>query len=130
MRIPYTRWGGAAAAGVLADYADVKMKPVSSQLTNSELVAGILLAMDAFGIGGPDGSRNGTLVDAGADYGVGLLAAGIARRHMLPPAPVVTTAPATTTTTTHTTTTSSANGVTGVPASSGSAAFDLPMGGY
>jgi hypothetical protein len=130
-RIPYYRWGGGAAAGVAGDYLDIKTTPVSSRVTNSELLAGGLLVADAMGLMRHSLSAKGhdyrDALKGGADWAAGVLAAGIARRHLLP---TVTTTPTTTKTTTTASASNTAGGVTGVPASGGSAAFDLPAGGY
>jgi hypothetical protein len=136
MRIPWYRWGGGAAAGAVADYLDIRTKPLSTTLTNSELFAGLLLLADAMGWGG----QYLEAVHGGADWAAGALTAGIVRRRILPQPTVTTTvvappAPAQTTPTpaathpvqTHLTVSPA---VGGVPASAGTAAFDLPMGGY
>jgi hypothetical protein len=136
VNIPWYRWGGGAAAGAVADYLDVRTKPVSTTLTNSELFAGLMLVADALGWGG--GYRDA--IHGAADWAAGAITAGIVRRRILPQpvATVVTTAPVTTSSTTTTTTTRQpvqthltvSPGVGGVPASAGSPAYDLPMGGY
>jgi len=133
MQIPYTRWGGAAVAGALGDYADIRLNSYSQTLTNSEILAIVLAGLEAFNVAA--GNRWRPALDGGADWGIGALAAGIARRRLMPPATTTTpvTPPATTTTTvtpashavtSHTT----LSGRAGVPASGGSAAFDLPTG--
>lgn len=129
MQIPYMRWGGAAVAGALGDYADIRLNSYSQSLTNSELLALVLAGLEAFNVG--SGNRYRPALDGGADWGIGSLAAGLARRRLMPPA---TTTVAVTPTTTTTTTVAPASGSTtlsgnaGVPASGGSAAFDLPTG--
>lgn len=126
MQIPYTRWGGAAVAGALGDYTDIKMTPKSSTLTNSELLAVILAGLTAFNVA--PGSKYRPALDGGADWGIGVLGAGIARRRLMPAATVTTTVPTTTTAPVTTTVTPAVTASSGVPASGGSAAFDLPVG--
>lgn len=131
MRIDYGLLGGGAAAGVVADYLDVKTTPVSTRVTNSELLAGAAIVAQSLHL--PALERKplyAQAVNGAAGWAAGILAAGIARRHLLPPA---TTTPAPTTTTKSVPAnpaTSTSGGVTGVPASGGSAAFDMPAGGY
>lgn len=127
MQIPYTRWGGAAVAGALGDYADIRLNSYSQSLTNSELLAVALAGLEAFNL--MSTSKWRPALDGGADWGIGSLAAGIARRRLMPPATttVATSVPASTTTSTVAPSTT-ASGSAGVPASGGSAAFDLPVG--
>lgn len=114
-QLPGYRWGGAAAASVVADYADVKMKPLSSRLTNSELVAAVLLAMDAFNFGISSNPNYATAERAAADWGAGSLASGIYRRQLIASAPAATT----------TSSSNSGGSSTGVPAASSSAAAEI-----
>jgi|BEDMetMinimDraft_1075159.scaffolds.fasta_scaffold04314_2 hypothetical protein len=118
----YWRLGGAAGTGALADYVDLRMAPFSARMTNSELLALILIGADVFNLstGNPNYNR---AIAGGADYGVGVLTAGLLRRRLAPPV-VVPTTPATQTAP------STNPGLAGVAASGGSAAFDLPMGGF
>ena len=127
MNIPYTRWGGAAVAGAVGDYTDIKLNSYSQSLTNSELWALALIAGEAFNV--MPNSRWRPALDGGADWGIGALAAGIARRRLMPPATttVAASVPASTTTSTVAPSTV-ASGSAGVPASGGSAAFDVPVG--
>lgn len=130
MRIDYGLLGGGAAAGVVADYLDVKTTPLSTRVTNSELLAGAAIVAQAMHL--PVVERKplyAQAVNGAAGWAAGILAAGIARRHLLPP---TTTAPVPTTTTKSTAVNpaNTSGGVTGVPASGGSAAFDMPAGGY
>jgi len=125
MQIPWYRWGGGAAAAAVADYADVRMRPVSQQLTNSEIVALLALLADATGFqeSGPRAPTYGDLVRGAADWGAGMLAAGIVRRHLTasaaPPVPTVVKTVA-----------NPYSGPAGIPAASMSAAYDLPTGGF
>lgn len=134
MEIPYYSWGGGAAAGVAGDYLDIKTKPVSSRVTNSELLAGAALAADAFGVyrnaRNPKEVHYRDAIHGAAAWAAGVLAAGIARRHLLPTVTTTPTTPKPTTTTSSASASNTAGGVSGVPASGGSAAFDLPAGGY
>jgi len=125
VNIPYWRWGGAGAGAVLADYADLHYPPYSQRLTNSELVALGLLAMDAFNIGGLKTRPNyGEALLGGSDWAAGMLIAGIARRQMVPPHPVQTQ-PATPTAINL----SKTAGVVTVPAQSATAALEMPIAG-
>ena len=109
-------WAGAAATAAAADYADMKFQPVSGNVTNGELVGLAAIAADVFGYGG----RWRTAVQAASDWAVGNFAATFVRGRITPPATVTTTAAA-----------PGANAaLAGIPASSGSAAYDLPTGGY
>jgi hypothetical protein len=134
VQIPYYSWGGGAAAGVAGDYLDIKTKPVSSRVTNSELLAAGALALDAFGVyrdaRTPQQVNYRNAVHGAAGWAAGVLAAGIARRHLLPTVATTPTTPKTTAPTSTASASNTAGGVSGVPASSGSAAFDLPAGGY
>lgn len=127
-RLPWYRWGGAAAAGSLADYADIKMNPVSSRMTNSELLAAGLLLADSMGWmedgHGVRGAEYAQAMRGGADWGAGMIAAGLVRRHLMPT--VATTATTSTAAKSAAVTTPTTS--TGVNASGGSAAFDLPNG--
>jgi hypothetical protein len=129
MRIESWLWGGGAAAGLAAEYADLRMRPFSANATNSELVALLALATDAFGWLDRNPNYNKG-VDGAAGWAAGALTQGIARRRMLiqpTPAPVP---PPSSTPAKTTPPASSPSGPTGIPAGGGSAAFDLPMGGY
>jgi hypothetical protein len=108
-------WTGAALTAAAADYADIKFKPVSQQLTNGEIVSLAAVAADLFGFGG----RYRPGVVGGSDWAVGSLVSTFVRQRLTPPVPVVTTAARAATPV-----------VTGIPASGGSPAFDLPTGGY
>lgn len=135
LEIPYYSWGGGAAAGVAGDYLDIKTKPVSTRVTNSEILAGAALAADAMGVyrnaRNPKEVHYRDAVHGAAAWAAGILAAGIARRHLLPTVSTTPTTPKPTTTSTSSASASNtAGGVSGVPASGGSAAFDLPAGGY
>lgn len=126
--IPYWEYGGAAVIGGLADYADIKMKPASSKLTNSELTALGAIGADVFGVANR-WPRYAQAVRGGADWGVAMLAAGAVRRHFTAP---ISVPAATATTPASTGTASFAAGQVGVPASSASAAADVAnsTGGY
>ena len=108
-------WAGAGVAAAVGDYADMKFKPLSQNLTNGEIVDLAVIAADIFGLGG----RYRPGVVGGSDYAVGSLVSSFVRARLTPAAAAVTTtvAPAATT-------------VAGIPASGGSAAFNLPLGGY
>jgi hypothetical protein len=130
MRIESWLWGGGAAAGLAAEYADLKMRPFSANATNSELVALLALATDAFGWLDRNPNYNKG-VDGAAGWAAGQLTQGIARRRMLiQPAPAPTPPAPSSTPAKTTPPASSPSGPTGIPAGGGSAAFDLPMGGY
>lgn len=116
-QLPGYRWGGAAAAAVVADYADVKLAPISSRLTNAELVAAGLLVMDSFNIGISSNPNYATAERAAADWGAGSLASGVFRRQLIAQAP-----------TAHTSSSSHSSGSsTNVPAASSSAAAELGL---
>ena len=129
-------WGGGAAVGAVAEYADVKMKPVTGRLTNGELVAGLTLIAQAFGAGDRNPRTWGRLLDGGAGWAAGMITEGLVRRGMFPAGGVVATTPAGTATAHSAGATVSGvravnpTGSVGIPASAASAAFDLPMGGY
>jgi hypothetical protein len=117
-RPDWNRYGGAVGAAVLADYVDLRARPVSGRMTNSELLALVLALADSFGYNVPFVSNYPGALQGAADWGIGMLAAGIARRRLAPPPPppVQTTAPF-------------GAGVAGVvPAASSSAAAELPSG--
>jgi hypothetical protein len=126
MQIDWYLWGGGAAAGGAAEYADVKMRPLSVSATNGELIGLGALAADAFGWFDRN-PRYARAVDGAAGWAAGMLTQGILRRRLvvptMPTVPVISpqhpSIPA-----------SSTKGPTGIPASGGSAAFDLPAGGY
>lgn len=112
-------WTGAAVAAAAADYADMKFRPVSQQLTNGELVGLATIAADVFGFGG----RYRTYITGGSDWAIGNLVSSFVRSRLTPPVPV----------TTRTAGGGSglpAGALAGVPASGGSSAFDLPTGGF
>jgi hypothetical protein len=113
----WNRYGGAAGAAVAADYLDVRVRPVSGRLTNSELLALGLLLADSFQYRIPFVSNYTGATEGAADWASGMLAAGIARRRITPP---TTNLPATPT----------FQGATAgvVPAASSSAAADLSSG--
>lgn len=111
-------WTGAAVTAAASDYADMKFRPVSSRLTNGELVGLAAIAVDVLGYGGK--YRAG--VAGGSDWAVGNLVSSFVRTKLTSPVPVVTT--------THAAATSNSAGLAGIPASGGSSAFDLPTGGY
>lgn len=134
MVLDWGLWGGGAAAGVLADYVDIKMQPLSSRVTNSELLALAALLVDSAGWADHGKPVYMRAADGAAGWGSGMLAAGIARRRLLATVPTVTTQPTAPASAASTPASNPATmapgGVTGVPASGGSAAFDLPQGGY
>lgn len=116
----WNRYGGAALAAAVSDYVDLKMRPVSGRMSNSELLAVGLALADSFGYGVPLLSRYPGAQQGAADWAVGMLAAGIARRYIAPPPPppppVQQTRPF-------------GAGVAGiVPSASSSAAAELPSG--
>lgn len=123
--IPYWRYGGAAAGGAFADYADVKFKPISDKITNSEAVAGAAIALDVFGLADRYGRHWADAVDGVADWGVGMLAAGVIRRHLT--APITVAVPTSTTKGVPSSTVTSTYhaGLTGVPAANSSASADI-----
>lgn len=131
MQMDWGLWSGGAAAGATGDYLDVKTTPLSTRVTNSELFAGAILATQVMNL--REITRRpfyNQALNGAAGWATGMLTAGILRRRLLP---ATTTAPAAATTTaTKSVPSASAQpgGVTGVPASGGSAAFDLPAGGY
>lgn len=117
---------GAGAAAVAAEYADAKMRRFTQALSNGELTAAAAIALQAFDVL----PGYAEYIDGAAEWAVGQLVAGIARRYITPaplpapqptapvPAPAPAPAPAT------------PSGVTGVPSSGGSVAFDLPVPGF
>lgn len=128
-RPDYWRLGGAAGAGALADYVDLRMQPYSQRMTNSELLALLLVGADVFNVSARY-PKTADAVRGAADYGMGLLTAALLRQRLVPP---VVTVPVPTTTSKSTTTPSksasaSGAGVAGVTANAGSQVLDLPMG--
>jgi len=123
-RVDTYGWGGAAAAGAAADLLDVKLKPVSSRATNSELFA---LGLAVFSGMGAPGLRNPNYhraVDSAAAWGIGMLSSDLVRRKLLTPA--ITALPATTTQPAFNAGVASG----GVPASSSSVAMEIGNAGY
>jgi len=123
-RVDTYGWGGAAAAGVAADLLDVKVKAVSSRATNSELFALGLAIFSGMGTPGLRNSNHVRAVDSAASWGVGMLAADIARRTLLRPAavapPAGPTQPAF----------NAGIAASGVPANSSSVAMEIGNAGY
>ena len=126
--IPWSRYGGAAGVAAVADYADLKLKPVSATITNSEGIAGLAILADVAGFL-DRGPRVAQAVDGAADWGVGMLTAGLVRRHFTAP---VTATPVATTAAPASVVASYSAGAVGVPAGNASAAADVSnsIGGY
>jgi hypothetical protein len=121
VRTRWRPWTGAAVAAALADYADIKFRPVSQQLTNGEIVSLAAIAADVFGLGG----RYGDWVTGASDWAIGSLVSAFVKTRLTPaPVPVPTRAAAAPAPAVP------AGAFAGVPASGGSQAFDLPMGGF
>lgn len=110
-------WAGAAGTSVLAEYLDAKTKPLTTGVSNGELVALGAFAADLFGVGGAKYSR---FVTGGSDWAVGSLVGTVLRSRITPPVSTTTT-----TATASTKPTATFNsGVTGVPTAGYSAAYD------
>jgi len=122
--VDWWNWGGAAAAAVAADYADVKLRPLSSRLTNSELIALGAILVSAFGSGYVRNPRYMDAINGGATWGIGMLASGLARRHLVPPVVQTTPPPKMPTTPAYN------PGLAGVAATAGSEALVPSSGAY
>lgn len=123
-------WGGAALGAVLADWADLRVaRQYSTRFTNAELVSFGLIAADVFGVFKTNPAYRSALTGA-SDWAVGNLAQSFARQYIVPPVPVATPKPASTSSNNSVAASTNTLGLTGVPASGGSTAFDLPMGGF
>lgn len=139
-RADWYLWGGGAGIGALAEYADVKMRPVTARATNGELLALAALIAQAFGAGERQARTWGRAMDGAAGWAAGMLTEGLVRRGMVSQlaaasataavAAKAPSAPAATPSTPPGVRVPNASGSVGVPASAASAAFDLPMGGY
>ncbi len=121
-RVDTYGWGGAAAAGVAADLVDVKLKPLSSRATNSELLALGLAIFSGMGTPGVRNSNHVRALDSAAAWGVGMLASDVTRRTLLKPAPVAPPAGPTQP--------AFNAGVGGVPANASSVAMEIGNAGY
>lgn len=141
MVLDWWGWGGGAAAAVLSDYADARMRRISASLTNGELVQIAAVLTEAFDLGARWPASLGKLVDGAADYAFGALVSSIVRRQLRPtaapiptvaaaPAPAPAAAPPPAPAPAAPSPQSSSPTPIGVPASGGSAAFNLPIPDY
>ena len=132
----YKQWGGAALDGLAAEYADKRMRRFVASLSNGELVELATLAAQLFT---GTGSKYRRWIDGAADYAVGQLARNLIGPHITGqvatvPTAVTVSAKGHTHTNTHTSTASvpggPSSGLTGVPATNGSAAVDQSTPGF
>jgi len=131
-------WTGAAAGSAISQYVNAKVRPLfGAKLNNATAVRLAFIAAQIFQIGTRNRPTMAEVVDGAAEWAVGsLIGDQIAQRFLgvsglpapipsgavapaAPAAPVAAAAPA-----------PAASGPVGVPASSGSSAFDLPVPGY
>jgi hypothetical protein len=115
--------GGAAAAGVAADLLDVRVKPLSSRATNSELLALGLILYSGFGQPGVRNPNYNRAIGSAAAWGAGMLAADLFRRQFLAPKVVAPPAPPQPQF-------NQGAAAVGVPAASGSASLEIGNAGY
>lgn len=120
-------WSGAAGGAVIASYLGAKVRPFIGQMGNANLAKYAYIAAQIFQLGRRNNNYT-ELIDGASEWAVGDLVGGAISNKVLH----VTAAPAVTTA--HTVTATAAapatSGATGVPASGGSSAFDLPVPGY
>jgi len=131
-------WTGAAAGSAISQYMNAKVRPLfGTKLNNATAVRLAFIAAQIFQVGTRNRPTMAQAVDGAAEWAVGsLIGDQIAQRFLgvsgLPApvasAPVAPAAPATPAAPSVPASTSS--GPVGVPASSGSSAFDLPVPGY
>lgn len=118
---------GAGIASVAAELADAKLRRLTTQLSNGDLAAAAAIALQAFDMF----PGYAEYIDGAAEWAVGQLVGSIARRYIMPaPAPLPAPQPTAPAAPAATAPAPVATGVSGVPASGGSAAFDLPTPGY
>jgi hypothetical protein len=133
-------WSGAAAGSAVSQYVNAKVRPLfGTKLNNATAVRLAFIAAQIFQVGTRNRPGMAQAVDGAAEWAVGsLIGDQIAQRFLGVsglPAPVAgTVAPAApavpATTAVPAASASTASGPVGVPASSGSSAFDLPVPGY
>lgn len=130
-REDYQKWGGAAIDGLVADYADKKMRRFVASMTNGELVELLTVAVQLFT---NTGSRYRQWIDGAADYAVGQLTRTLVGPHLTGTAAVVPATVPVATAPAHVSVAATpggpTSGLTGVPASAGSAAFDQTTPGF
>lgn len=126
----YKQWGGAALDGLVAEYADKRMRRFVASLSNGELVQIGTLAVQLFT---GTGSRYRRYIDGAADYAVGQLTRNLIGPHITGQAaavPTHVTVAAKSVPSTASIPGGPSSGLIGVPAANGSAAFDQSTPGF
>ncbi len=128
----YKEWAGAGIVSIASDYADARMHRFISSLSNGEVLQLGALALQVFT---REGGRYRDYYNGGADYAAGNLLRRILGSRLVPSTHVTTpvTTVVHTATPTHTVASTpggSGSGLSGVPASAGSAVFDQTTPGF